>query len=69
MIEEMFPLKCGADELGSFVSQSSKAASGWIGFYWGKTPEEYRRSGTIEDAIVLSWLELFQRLGVDRRRH
>jgi hypothetical protein len=63
VVEEMFPLRCSAAELGSFINQSRKVASGWIGFYWGKTPEEYRRSGTIQDAIVLSWLELFQRHG------
>jgi hypothetical protein len=61
VVEEMFPLKCSAAELGSFINQSRKVASGWIGFYWGKTPEEYRRSGTIQDAIVLGWLEVFLR--------
>ncbi len=69
VVEEMFPLKCSAAELGSFINQSRKAASGWIGFYWGKTPEEYRRSGTIQDAMVLSWLELFQRHGPPAARH
>jgi hypothetical protein len=36
-------------------------ACGWVGFYWGKTPEELRRSDRIEDALTLAWLELFQR--------
>jgi hypothetical protein len=44
MIEEMFPLACTADELGSFIDQSTVVASGWIGFYWGKTPEQCRQS-------------------------
>jgi hypothetical protein len=61
VIEEMFPLKCSAAELERFIDQSRGLASGWVGFYWGKTPEECRRSKTIADAIVLSWLELFQR--------
>jgi hypothetical protein len=61
VIEEMFPLKCSAEELGTFIDGSRKIAAGWIGFYWGKTPEEYRRSNTISDAITLGWLELFQK--------
>ncbi len=63
VIEEIFPLKCGADELGKFIDQSRKDATGWIGFYWGKTPSEYKKAGTIRDAIVLSWLELFEKKG------
>jgi len=61
VVEEMFPLKCTAEELGSFIDQSRPVASGWIGFYWGKTPDQHRKSGTIQDAIALSWLELFER--------
>jgi hypothetical protein len=57
----MFPLKCSADELGAFIDGSRGIAEGWIGFYWGKTPEEYRRSNTIGDAMTLGWLELFQK--------
>jgi len=60
VIEEIFPLKCSAKELGRFIDASRKHATGWIGFYWGKTPEEYRPAKTIREAIVLSWLELFQ---------
>jgi len=61
VIEEMFPLKCSAEELGVFIDGSRKLAEGWIGFYWGKTPEEYRRSKTIGDALILAWLDLFQK--------
>jgi Cellulase (glycosyl hydrolase family 5) len=60
VIEEIFPLKCGAKEIGKFIVESKPYAAGWIGFYWGKKPDEYRKSKTIRDAIVLSWLELFQ---------
>jgi len=38
VIEEMFPLKCSAKEFGRFIDESKKTATGWIGFYWGKTP-------------------------------
>ncbi len=61
VVEEMFPLKCSAEELGAFIEGSRKIAEGWIGFYWGRTPDEYRRSNTISDALTLGWLELFQK--------
>jgi len=60
VIEEIFPLKCDAQQLGRFLDQSRQHAAGWIGFYWGKTPEEYRRMSALRAALVLSWLELFQ---------
>ena len=61
VIEEVFPLKCGADDLGTFIESSRKIADGWIGFYWGKTPEEYRQSKGLAEALTLGWLELFQK--------
>jgi len=60
IIEEMFPLRCSADELGHFIDQSKSDAAGWIGFYWGKTPDEYRSSNKPVDLLILKWLELFQ---------
>jgi hypothetical protein len=60
VIEEMFPLRCSADELGEFIDRSQGIAAGWIGFYWGKTPDEYRESKTIADRLTLDWLELFE---------
>jgi hypothetical protein len=60
LIEEMFPLKCSSEELSRFIDASRPHAAGWIGFYWGKTADEYRHGSTLTDAIVLSWLELFQ---------
>jgi hypothetical protein len=61
LIEETFPLACSPEELDEFIEASRKHAAGWIGFYWGKPPEELRRSTTIPDALTLGWLELFQR--------
>ncbi|HZN35824.1 MAG TPA: cellulase family glycosylhydrolase [Pirellulaceae bacterium] len=63
VVEEMFCLKCSADELGRFIDQSreKKTAAGWIGFYWGRTPEELRGGATLAEAFTLSWLELFQK--------
>ena len=59
VIEEMFPLACSIEELSAFVNQSAKMAHGWIGFYWGKTAEQYRKSATIQDVVVAGWLEWF----------
>jgi hypothetical protein len=61
VIEEMFPLECSVADLDAFIDKSTKHAAGWIGFYWGKPPEELRRSNTIADAITLSWLEYFEK--------
>ena len=60
VIEEMFPLSCSPKELDEFIEASKKHAAGWFGFYWGKTPDELRRSKTISDAMTLSWLDLFE---------
>lgn len=68
IVEEMFPLNCPLPEFEQFLDDSKKSASGWIGFYWGKTPEQYRQSASNQDAVVLAWLELFQRRGEVLRR-
>jgi hypothetical protein len=61
VIEETFPLRCPMAEFEAFLKDSRAIASGWIGFYWGKTPSELRASGTIADALMLGWLDVFQR--------
>lgn len=60
VVEETFPLKCKIDELRQFIDRGSPHAAGWIGFYWGVTPEEYRPVEDIGAAMTLAWLELFQ---------
>jgi Cellulase (glycosyl hydrolase family 5) len=62
LIEETFPLKCSADEWRVFFKESRAVASGWVGFYWGKTREECKKSGTIGDAMMVGWLDLFREL-------
>ncbi|HEV3162468.1 MAG TPA: cellulase family glycosylhydrolase [Isosphaeraceae bacterium] len=59
IIEETFPLQCSFEEFQRFLDESRTAASGWLGFYWGKTREEYRQSKTIVAALMLGWLDLF----------
>jgi hypothetical protein len=61
LIEETFPLACSPKELEKFIDGSKKHAAGWIGFYWGKPPEELRGSREIGDALTLGWLELFEK--------
>jgi hypothetical protein len=61
LIEEMFPLKSPLAEFSQFIERSRESAAGWVGFYWGKTPEECRRANTIADAIMLAWLQFFER--------
>ena len=63
IIEETFPLQAGQDEFEKFLYASRDHAHGWVGFYWGKTPAELRQGKTIGDAIVLSWLEWFEKNG------
>jgi hypothetical protein len=60
VIEETFPLKCPLPEFAEFLDDSRRFACGWIGFYWGKTPEQCRKSNQIAGAMMLGWLELFQ---------
>ena len=68
VIEETFPLKCSLEEFERFIDESRKHAAGWIGFYWGKPPEECRKSKTIQDAIMLRWLEFFQKRAGEAER-
>jgi hypothetical protein len=62
VIEETFPLKCNAAELKQFIHRASPDVDGWIGFYWGTTPEELQSVNTIPAALTLRWLELFQEM-------
>lgn len=62
VIEEIFPLKCNPAELGEFLRASRKSTDGWIGFYWGQTPDELASVGTFNAAITRNWLLLFQEL-------
>jgi hypothetical protein len=61
VVEETFPLKCSPKELDGFIGRSRRHASGWFSFYWGKPPEELRRSKKIGDTLLLEWLELFEK--------
>ena len=60
VIEETFPLKCNVQTHADFIKQSKQHAVGWIGFYWGKTPDQYRPAKNFAEAATLGWLETFQ---------
>jgi Cellulase (glycosyl hydrolase family 5) len=63
VIEEMFPLSCGVEELGEFVTRSRGRAAGWISFYWGATPEELdAKKDDIAAAVTREWLRKFSTL-------
>jgi hypothetical protein len=66
LVEETFPLRCPLWEFRSFLRQSRAVADGWVGFYWGATPEDCRRSTQLRDQFVLAWLELFAEERPDR---
>lgn len=63
VIEEMFPLKCSADELREFILASREVAEGWISFYWGKRIDEYTAKDGIGGAITKGWLSRFKEIG------
>jgi hypothetical protein len=43
-------------------------ASGWLGFYTGRTPEQLRPPKNIHDAVTLKLLELFLSLRAEVMR-
>lgn len=64
VIEEVFPLRCGQEEFEVFVGESCDIVDGYIGFYWGKTIEEYSAPSVgIAGAIMRNWLEYFRTKG------
>lgn len=66
VIEETFPLSCSVEELDQFIesSRSRHLATGWIGFYWGKTIAECKaEKASMVDTLVLGWLEYFSGKG------
>ncbi len=62
VIEEIFPLGAGLEEMKKFIDRSRAFADGWVSFYWGKTTAELERSKSLKDALVASWLKAFQAL-------
>jgi len=64
VIEETSPLWCSAEEFDAFVDGSRASVDGYIGFYWGKTIEEYSQPDTdMAGSIMRNWLEYFRTKG------
>jgi hypothetical protein len=68
VIGETFPLNCGVDDLRAFLLKSRGTAHGWFGHWPDESPAaltELKKSGkaTLQNAIWLSWVELFQEIG------
>lgn len=60
VVEEMFPLRCGVDELNAFIDGSRQIADGYIGFYWGKRLDlETAPHADLAAAITAGWLKYF----------
>lgn len=60
VVEEMFPLHCSIEELAVFIDASRKIVDGYVGFYWGKTIDEYSREDVdLAGALTRSWLKYF----------
>ena len=68
VIEETFVLKCSLQDFNSFLDRSKKHAGGWIGFYWGKTPQELKDGTNLSDALLLTWLQNFEQRRDEFRR-
>jgi hypothetical protein len=65
VIEETFPLSCSQEEFEQFIDKSRPDAAGWIGFFWGRTPDDLKDAKTLGDAITRNWLLFFQKKAGD----
>jgi len=60
VIEETSSLYCGIEEFDVFVDGSREMVDGYMGFYWGKTKDEYlQRKDDIAAGIMAQWLKYF----------
>ncbi|SPE43455.1 Glycerophosphoryl diester phosphodiesterase (fragment) [Candidatus Sulfopaludibacter sp. SbA3] len=66
VLEETYPLNCGVPEFSAFLARSRGIANGWLGFYWGQTPEQLQGSILPAEKRTHDWLELFQSINPNR---
>jgi hypothetical protein len=64
IVSETYTLNTDAAGLRDFLSRSrsEKLASGWIGFYWGRSLPELTPPKDFGEAFMKSWLEIFMEL-------
>ena len=60
IVEEMFPLRCGVEDLDRFVQQTRPFTDGYVGFYWGGLGKGDDPKTEIARAITKSWLDYFR---------
>lgn len=73
VIGETFPLSCPAEDLREFLLKSRGTAAGWIGHWPDQSPAQLRSlkdsgKASIQNAIWLSWVELFEEIGPQMQR-
>ena len=73
VIGETFPLSCGIEDQREFLLKSREISYGWIGHWPNESPAELaelKKNGraTIQNAIWLSWVDLFQEIGPQMTR-
>src|SRR5690606_30208438 len=59
VIEEIFPLYCDVKQLDQFIEESRSIASGWVGFYWGRSTYNNQNNLTDIDILINEWLKYF----------
>lgn len=62
VIEEIFPLSASPEETAAFIDRSRPFVDGWISFYWGRTIDEYEKSGVMKGALIAAWLRKFREI-------
>ena len=68
VVEEMFPLACGFEDMERFIDGSLEMVDGYISFYWGKRIDEYTDKDGLSGAIIKKWLEIFRAKGLEIRK-
>jgi len=61
VVEETYVLQSGPAQLDWFFRDALPYASGYLGFYWGKSVADLTPPATFGDAFMLSWLDVFVR--------
>jgi hypothetical protein len=69
VVTETYPLSSGADGMRDFLrrSRTQGLASGWFGFYWGRTLPELTPPEDFAEAFMKIWLEIFVELDPNRK--
>jgi hypothetical protein len=61
VVEEIFPLQAGNEEVLAFIKRSKSHADGWVSFYWGDTIEECEGKQDFGSAMMAAWLKEFRK--------